>query len=249
MIWFPLFVLAANLSTLIANPFPLAEDSVSLSRPDLETQLGFSTAFPADESVFDLTYSPPDAGSQGKDSDLFDVPPVLVTSDNTAGQSLAFPDLDNSVLASDGSSCGSQGSSGDRPTDSELALDSFSLDSLEARGFLDDVEKLNEITDPPTGGLCATPNSQARPEQQKGPRPYRKTSDDSRLGPEPWKADSPIQLKEFGQCPALRPEYSEALCCTGEHYGIYVLTCARGTISAALFPPSLSCRPSALAPP
>lgn len=234
MIWFRLLVLAANLSTLIANPFPVTEDAVDLFSPDSETQLQFSTTLLADEPIFDDTYSPPDATYQGEDSDLFAIPPVLITLDNTAEQSPAFTDLDNSVLASDGSSCGTQGRSGDLPTDSEPAIDSFGLDSLEARGFLDDVEKLNEIIDPPTRGSCAAPNSQVSPERQRERRPYKKPSEDTRLGPEPWEADFPIPVKDFGQCPALQPEYREALCCTGEHYGIYVMKCARGTISSAL---------------
>lgn len=234
MIWCCFLVFAASLPTALASPFP--QDSVNLFDPDLETQPGFSTAFPVDESISWNTDLSPEAGDN---SNLFSLLPDPTTADGAADQFLASSDLEGSALTSDSSSCGTQDSSGALPTDAQVALDMLNSNSLDARGFFDDVDKLqNEVIDPPSDPSCAAPNSVKSP-GEKFPRPnvYRKIGlDVTPLIEDETKTIYPVD--EFGKCPVLEPDYTEALCCTGQQYGIYVLRCAPGTRSSSAFPSS-----------
>ena len=238
-------IFAANLCTTRANPFPVEQGSISLFDPDPETQPGFMTDSPFDESLLGVIDFPPQAEDQGDSSNVFGLPSNSMA-DNPSEELLTSGNLDDSASAFDGSSCGIRSSSGTLLTDPELALDLFEYGIVDARGFFDDVDQLqNEVIDPPDGGLCAAPdllNSQKRRGRPPGPgvkRPQRE------IGQEiDEKNNIHYPVKNFGKCPVLQPEYTEALCCTGRQYGIYVLKCAPGMTSAASLPSSCHPKPS-----
>lgn len=217
MIWRCLFFSTASLSTALVSSF--SDSSVKRFDPDLETQPGLWSSLSTDTSFLDNTGFSPEVEDS---SDLFSPLPGSITADSANGDFLAFDDLEgSSTLASDDSSCGSQDSSSALPNDdAEIALDLFSLNGLNARGFLDDVDKLNEFIDSPNGRSCAVSNEK-RPNTR--PRTYRTKN----FVPED-ELDTRLPIDEFGKCPVLQPEYKEAVCCTGGMYGPYVLKCAPG---------------------
>lgn len=213
-----LFLFTAGLFTAFVSAF--FDSSVKRFEPDLETQPGLWTSLPADTLFSDDTGFSPEVEDN---SDLFD---SLPADDNVNGP-LASSDLEEgSNLASGDSSCGSQDSSSALPADdAEIALDLPSLNGLEARGFLDDVDKLNEIIDSPDSRSCGDPNMlNARP-QGRRPRVYMPKT----FIPDVYdKIEHRYPVDEFGKCPVIRPEYKEAVCCTGGPSGIYILRCAPG---------------------
>lgn len=239
----------------MANPFPVEQGSLSLFDPDPETQPGFLTDSPFDETLSgDVDFSP-QAEDQGDSSNVFGLPSNSIA-DNPAEELLASGNLDDSASALDGSSCGTQSSSGNLLTDPELALDLFEYGNLDARGFFEDVDQLqNEVIDPPDGGLCPAPDLLNAPKQRGRPpgpglkRPQREIIGQDSFPETDEKINIHYPVKNFGKCPVLRPEYTEALCCTGEHYGIYVLKCAPGMTSAALLPSSCHSKPCHLLSP
>lgn len=246
MIRLVFLIFAANLWTATANPFPVEQGSFSLFDPDPDPQPGFLTDSLFDESSLgDIGFSP-QAEEQGDKSNLFGLLSNSITADNLAEELLASSNLDESALALDGSSCGTRSSSDTLFPDPELALDLVELDSLDARGFFEDVDQLQkEVIDPPDDGSCAAPNllnSQERPSRPGVMRSHRELGQDSfpEIGEE---VSIYYPVKDFGKCPVLQPDYTEALCCTGERYGIYVLKCAPGMKSAALLPPSCHSKP------
>lgn len=215
-----LFLFTASLITAIVSPFSVS--SVKRFDPDLETQPGLWTSLPADTIFLDDTGVSPEAEDN---SDLFNSVPT----DDPANEFLASSDVEgSSILASGDSSCGSQDSSSALPTDdAEITLDLFSLNGLDARGFLDDVDKLNEIIDSPNGRSCSDPNVLNHNPKGTRPRVYMPKT----FIPDPLeKIEHRYPVDEFGKCPVLlRPEYKEAVCCTGGPSGIYMLRCAPGS--------------------
>ena len=221
MIWSFLFFSTTSLFTALVSSF--SDSSVKRFDPDLETQPGLWNSLSTDTSFLDNTAFSPEVEDN---SDLFSPLPDSITADSADGNFLASSDLEGGLtLASDDSSCGSQDSSSALPNDdTDVALDLFSLDGLEARGFLDDVDKLNEVIDSPNGRSCADPTVASEKRVGARPRVYQPKN----FVPED-EVDIRIQIREFGKCPVLQPEYKEALCCTGATYGPYVMRCAPGT--------------------
>jgi hypothetical protein len=253
-IWCLFGIFAGHLSSATADSFPVAEYSVNWFEPDLETGQGFSTAFLNDGSAFEEqilplqvqgevedpifgdTYFDLGTESQGEDADWLEFPPDSTVIDHTDDQSLVFGNLDGSALASSTSSCGTQDSSGSLPDDSDLVADLFSGTYLDARGFFEDVDQLNEVTNPNTGRTCTSP---VRPPGIK--RPYRPKSPNPPPLPdaEPEKTVVSYPVDQFGECPALWPEYRVPLCCAGPEYDPYVMRCAFGTMSLSSIPSDL----------
>ena len=160
-----LLLFTASLFTAFVSSF--FDSSVKRFEPDLETQPPLWTSLPADTIFSDDTGFSPEVEDN---SDLFNSLPA----DDPVNGLLASSDLEEgSNLASGDSSCGSQDSSSALPTDDAgIALDLFSLNGLEARGFLDDVDKLNEIIDSPNGRSCSDPNTLNANPKGRRPRVY-----------------------------------------------------------------------------
>lgn len=215
------FLFTAGLFITLVSSF--SDRSVKRLEPNLETQPGLWSSLPTDTSFLDDTGFSPEVGDN---SDLFNSLPA----DDPVKDFLASSDLEGSSnLASGDSSCGSQDSSSASPTDdAEIAHDLFSLNSLDARGLLDDVDKLNEVIDSPNGRSCDDPNIFNSKPQGAEPRIYEPKT----FIPELYdQSEIRYPVDEFGKCPKLYPEYKEALCCTGGTSGIYVLRCAPGTFN------------------
>lgn len=216
MICYCLLAFTASLSTAVVSPFP--DNSMNVFDPDLETQPGFWTSSAVDASTLEST----DFAPEGEDnSDLFNLLPDSITTDDDAVENF---------LASDGSSCGSQGSSsGLSSDDAEVALDSFSLNSLNARGYFEDLKKFfNGANDSPNDRSCAAPDVLNSQDQFSKPQIYNSLDDLDDLPEDDDEAGISYSVEDFGKCPAWEPEYKEAVCCTGRQYGIYVLRCAPG---------------------
>ena len=250
MIWCTLWALAAKLTIATANPSPVASDSANLFDLDSGIQAGFSTNPGLDGSGLSDSNIFTEAKDNGDDSTLFD-PTLLnfnIPDDSVEQLQLAstFDDLalnfDDLALTPEGLPCGTQSSSDALfSNEPELALDLPDLGILDARGFFEDVNQLqNEVLDQPNGNSCPSTYNTNSNEQSSQPRvnpPGRKIDQD--LIPA-WNFASDLDVyfeDEFGKCPARQPEYTKALCCTGFPTGIYVLRCAPGTIFFALFSP------------
>ena len=227
MVWGCLMLFVVSFSVALVSPGH--PSSVKRFGPDLETQPSlFWTSFPEDASNAENT----DFWPQSEDnSNLFSFLPDSITGDNGAGQFLDASDFQRgSILALDNSPCGSQDSSSGLSTDdTEVGLDLFSLNELDTRGFLEDVDKLNEVIDSPNDGSCPAPDMLNPQGQSTEPQVDQGNEEESDTFP---KLDDEVTIgypvDEFGKCPVLEPEYKEAVCCTGQPYGIYVLRCLSG---------------------
>lgn len=232
MIWCGLFWFAASFSPAFANPF--SDSLVKRDGLDSEIQSDLWTSSPVDTPLLgDAAFSP----EAEDNSNLFSSLPDSIVADNASENFLTSGDLEgDSTLASDYPSCGSQGSSSGFSTDdAEVALDLFGLNSLNARGFLEDVDKLHEVFDSPINdNSCAAPNilnSKGRVARPAGLRAKNKPEEFPEITDE---VELKYPVDDFGKCPVLQPEYKVALCCTGESTEMFVLRCAPGTYN----PPS-----------
>lgn len=233
MIWCILSLLAAKVLPTAATPSPVDQDSDNLFDVAPEIQAGSLVAPFYDESSTREADNLLEAENIGDDSILFGLAPNSDVADNLSEQFLPSDNSEYVALASEDSSCGVQSSSGAPHTEADLSLGLFNLNGLDTRGFFDDVDQLqNEVIDPPHDSSCPAGISASR---KRRPNNFKDRHNEEGTIFQNSKLDVVYPVQQFGKCPVLKPDYKEALCCTGVDYGTYISQCAPGTISFSIY--------------